>query len=135
MAETQMVDTAPCMDLSPYLRQLAAKPSWRWSGQVVEANGQTIEAEGPLCSVGECCEIVDAEGHRHRAEVIGFRGRRVVAMPLEATQGIRYGDTLLAMGVTPQIAVGEQMEGRVLNTLGAPLNGLPAPRGGGRWPL
>jgi flagellum-specific ATP synthase len=135
MAEAQMVDTAPCMDLSPYLRQLAAKPSWRWSGQVVEANGQTIEAEGPLCSVGECCEIVDAEGHRHRAEVIGFRGRRVVAMPLEATQGIRYGDAVLAMGVTPGIAVGRDLEGRIVDALGAPLDGLPAVRAEQMWPL
>jgi flagellum-specific ATP synthase len=135
MAETQMVDTAPCMDLGPYLRQLAAKPSWRWSGRVVEANGQTIEAEGPLCSVGECCEIVDAEGHRHRAEVIGFRGRRVVAMPLEATQGIRYGDAVLAMGVTPGMAVGRDLEGRIVDALGAPLDGLPAVRAEQMWPL
>jgi flagellum-specific ATP synthase len=121
--------------LAPYLLQLAAKPAWRWSGRVVEANGQTIEAEGPLCSVGECCEIVDGDGLRHRAEVIGFRGRHVLAMPLEATQGIRYGDALLAMGVTPQIAVGEQMEGRVLNALGGPLDELPAPRVAEMWPL
>jgi flagellum-specific ATP synthase len=133
MAETQeLVDH---VSLAPFFSQLAAKPAWRWSGRVVEANGQTIEAEGPLCSVGECCEIVDGDGQRHRAEVIGFRGRHVLAMPLEATQGIRYGDTLLAMGVTPQIAVGEQMEGRILNALGAPLDGLPAPRVAEMWPL
>jgi flagellum-specific ATP synthase len=133
MAETQeLVDH---VSLAPFFSQLAAKPAWRWSGRVVEANGQTIEAEGPLCSVGECCEIVDGDGLRHRAEVIGFRGRHVLAMPLEATQGIRYGDTLLAMGVTPQIAVGEQMEGRILNALGAPLDGLPAPRVAEMWPL
>jgi flagellum-specific ATP synthase len=121
--------------LAPYFAQLAAKPAWRWSGRVVEANGQTIEAEGPLCSVGECCEIVDGDGLRHRAEVIGFRGRRVLAMPLEATQGIRYGDAVLAMGVTPRIAVGEQMEGRILNALGAPLDDLPTPRVAEMWPL
>jgi flagellum-specific ATP synthase len=133
MAETQeLVDH---VSLAPFFSQLAAKPAWRWSGRVVEANGQTIEAEGPLCSVGECCEIVDGDGLRHRAEVIGFRGRHVLAMPLEATQGIRYGDALLAMGVTPQIAVGEQMEGRILNALGAPLDGLPAPRVAEMWPL
>jgi len=121
--------------LAPYFTRLAARPFWRWSGRVVEANGQTIETEGPLCSVGECCEIMDGEGHRHRAEVIGFRGRHVLAMPLEATQGIRYGDTVLAMGTTPGIAVGEEMEGRLLNALGAPLDGLPAPRATEIWPL
>jgi flagellum-specific ATP synthase len=121
--------------LAPYFTRLAARPFWRWSGRVVEANGQTVETEGPLCSVGECCEIMDGEGHRHRAEVIGFRGRHVLAMPLEATQGIRYGDTVMAMGTTPGIAVGEEMEGRLLNALGAPLDGLPAPRATEIWPL
>jgi len=133
MAEMQ--ERAEEVRLAPYFAHLAAKPAWRWSGRVVEANGQTIEAEGPLCSVGECCEIVDSDGLRHRAEVIGFRGRHVLAMPLEATQGIRYGDTVLATGVTPRIAVGEKMEGRILNALGAPLDELPAPRVAEMWPL
>ncbi|WP_125487677.1 FliI/YscN family ATPase [Edaphobacter aggregans] len=123
------------MHLASYFSQLAARPAWRWSGRVVEANGQTIEAEGPLCSVGECCEIVGSDGRRHRAEVIGFRGRHVLAMPVEATQGIRYGDAVMAMGMTPGIAVGEQMQGRILNALGAPLDELPAVRAEGVWPL
>src|SRR5271168_2353051 len=109
--------------LGAYMTQLANRPAWRWSGRVVEANGQTVESEGPLCSVGECCEIVDGEGRRHRAEGIGFRGRHVLAMPLEETQGIRYGDAVLAMGVTPGIVVGDEMQGRLLNALGEPLDG------------
>lgn len=46
--------------LLPYFARLERGPSWRWSGRVVEANGQTVESEGPLCSVGECCEILDS---------------------------------------------------------------------------
>lgn len=121
--------------LGAYFTQMAARPAWRWSGRVVEANGQTVESEGPMCSVGECCEIVDGEGRRHRAEVIGFRGRHVLAMPLQATQGIRYGDAVMAMGMTPGIAVGEQMQGRILDALGAPLDGLPMVRADETWPL
>ncbi len=123
------------MHLAPYFTQLAARPAWRWSGRVVEANGQTIEAEGPFCSVGECCEIVDSGGRRHRAEVIGFRGRHVLAMPVEATQGIRYGDAVMALGTTPGIGVGRQMQGRILNALGAPLDELPPLRAESVWPL
>lgn len=121
--------------LTPYFSRLTRGPSWRWTGRVIEANGQTIEAEGPLCSVGECCEIMDAEGRRHRGEVIGFRGRNVLAMPLEATRGIRYGDSLAATGVSPGIAVGDAMQGRILDSLGSPLDGLPAFRTCELWPL
>lgn len=123
------------MSLAPYMSQLATRPPWRWSGRVLEANGQTVEAEGLVCSVGECCEIVDGTGSRHLAEVIGFRGRRLLAMPLKNTQGIRYGDTVFAMGVTPEIAVGKEMEGRIVDAFGAPLDDLPAPRVAQMWSL
>ena len=121
--------------LSPYFARLAERPTSRWSGRVVEANGQTVESEGPPCSVGECAEVVDCSGHRHPAEIIGFRGRNVMAMPLRATQGIRYGDAMTAMGVMPSINVGVGMEGHILDALGAPLNGMPAPRASDLWPL
>ncbi|QHS51154.1 FliI/YscN family ATPase [Edaphobacter sp. 12200R-103] len=121
--------------LRPYFAHMARGTPWRWTGRVIEANGQTIESEGPLCSVGECCEIMDADGRRHRGEVIGFRGRNVLAMSLEATRGIRYGDALAATGISPGIAVGDGMEGRVLDSLGLPLDGLPALRPRELWPL
>jgi flagellum-specific ATP synthase len=131
----QDVTQADRPSLAAYVTQLANRPAWRWSGRVVEANGQTVETEGPLCSVGECCEIVDGEGQRHRAEVIGFRGRHVLTMPLKATQGIRFGDAVLAMGVRPAIGVGTEMEGRIVDALGSPLDGLRAPRVAEMWPL
>ena len=59
----------------------------------------------------------------------------MLAMPLKATQGIRYGDAVLAMGVTPEIAVGTEMEGRIVDALGSPLDGLPTPRVAEMWPL
>jgi flagellum-specific ATP synthase len=133
--EVEDLKEMPQMNLAPYFAQLETRPAWRWSGRVLEANEQIVEAEGPLCSVGECCEIVGDDGLRHRAEVIGFRGRRVLAMPLEATRGIRYGNAVLAMGVTPKIAVGEQMAGRILNALGTPLDDLPTLRAVEMWPL
>ena len=126
---------ANALTFDPYFSHLASRTAWRWSGRIVEANGQTVEAEGPLCSVGECCELIDLEGKRHLAEVIGFRGTHVLAMPLAATQGLRYGDTVMALGISPGIAVGDAMEGRIFDALGAPLDQLPAPRMTKPWPL
>ena len=121
--------------LEPYFAMLESRPAWKWIGRVVQATGQTVESEGPLCSVGESCEMVDREGARHAAEVIGFRGTNVVSMPLDATRGIQYGDGVQALGSMPSLAVGEQMQGRILNALGEPLDGLPAPRVRAMWPL
>jgi flagellum-specific ATP synthase len=113
--------------LSRYFSQLDRCHPWRWQGQVLESVGSTIESAGPLCSVGECCEIVDREGMRHLAEVIGFRGSHVLSMPLETTDGIRFGDRVSALGVHAQIEVSHGLMGRVLNGLGEPIDGRSAP--------
>ena len=121
--------------LTAFFSTLESRPAWRWTGSVVQANGQTVESQGPLCSVGECCEVIDSAGVRHPGEVIGFRGTNVVSMPLDATQGIQYGDQVQALGSLPSIAVGEQMQGRILNALGEPLDGMSRPRVREMWPL
>lgn len=109
--------------LSRYFGRLDRCLPFRWQGQVMESVGQTIESAGPLSSVGECCEIVDRHGQTHLAEVIGFRGAHVLSMPLETTEGIRFGDRVSALGVQPQIEVNEALMGRVLNALGEPIDG------------
>ncbi len=116
--------------LSTYFARLEQRPPFRWQGRVLEAVGQTIESSGPLCSVGECCEIVDSEGRVHPAEVIGFRGSHVLSMPLESTEGIRFGDKVSALGTQPYLEVGDALIGRVLNASGQPIDhgAVPAVR-------
>ena len=109
--------------LNRYFAQLQRGYPWQWHGQVLESVGQTIESAGPLASVGECCDISDRLGNRHPAEVIGFRGANVLSMPLESTEGIRFGDAVSARGVRPGVEVGTALMGRVLNGLGAPIDG------------
>ncbi|HEX7728542.1 MAG TPA: FliI/YscN family ATPase [Terracidiphilus sp.] len=109
--------------LERYRARLGRAQPWRWRGQVLELVGQTIESAGPLASVGECCEILDREGGRHPAEVIGFRGANVLSMPVDSTEGIRFGDKVAALGVQPEIEVGPALMGRVLNALGQPIDG------------
>ena len=108
--------------LARYFGRLESGQPWRWRGQVLESVGQTIESAGPLASVGECCEIQDQFGRAHLAEVIGFRGSNVLSMPVESTEGIRFGNTVEALGVNPEIEVGPALMGRVLNALGAPID-------------
>jgi flagellum-specific ATP synthase len=111
--------------LERYFKRLERGQPWRWSGRVLESLGQTIESSGPLASVGECCEIQDQFGNAHLAEVIGFRGSNVLSMPVESTEGIRYGNRVEALGTTPEIGVGPALMGRVLNALGVPIDEGP----------
>jgi flagellum-specific ATP synthase len=111
--------------LDRYFSRLERGHPWRWRGQVLESVGQTIESAGPLASVGECCAIEDQFGLTHMAEVIGFRGSNVLSMPVESTEGIRFGNSVAALGVHPQIEVGPALLGRVLNAMGIPIDDGP----------
>src|SRR6201996_146484 len=113
--------------LATYFSRLRQRSTWRWQGRVLEAVGQTIESSGPLCSVGECCEILDGNGQPHLAEVIGFRGSNVLSMPLESTEGIRFGDKVSALGTLPYLEAGDALIGRVLNASGQAIDEGPRP--------
>lgn len=106
--------------LDQYVKRIESAQTWRWRGQVIESIGNTIESVGPLASVGECCEIEEASGARHMAEVIGFRGSHVITMPLKSTSGIRFGDAVTALGVHPDVHVGTGVVGRILDSTGMP---------------
>lgn len=113
--------------LEDYLVRARTARTWRWRGRVLQSIGQTIESAGPPASVGEACEIVDRHGHRHLAEVIGFRGSNILSMPLQDIEGIRYGDEVCACGTHPAIDAGASVMGRVVNALGEPIDGGMAP--------
>ena len=121
--------------LQGYFDAVRVTPGWRWRGRVIEANGQTIESDGPPCSVGECCEVVSGDGARHSAEVIGFRGRKVIAMPLIATRGLQHGDAVFSSGRGANIAMGEAMRGRVLDAMAMPIDDAGPMLGTEMWPL
>jgi flagellum-specific ATP synthase len=116
------VSPLPAASLAGYFARLERRQPWRWRGKVVESVGQTIESAGPPASVGECCQIEDQFGGGHLAEVIGFRGSNVLSMPVETTEGIRFGNPVTALGVGPEIQVGPELMGRVLNAQGEPID-------------
>jgi flagellum-specific ATP synthase len=121
--------------LEPYFKRLQEFSTLRWVGRVTKAVGHLIESDGPYGSVGEGCGIITAEGKTFAGEIVGFRGRTVLSMPLERPSGIRYGDKIVTRGTRPSIAVGPGLLGRVLSGAGGPLDEKGAYRARERWPL
>jgi flagellum-specific ATP synthase len=79
--------------------------------------------------------VFDQFGLSHPAEIIGFRGSNVLSMPVDSTEGIRFGDEVAALGALPEIGVGQALIGRVLNAAAQPIDGGPAPRIANHLPL
>ena len=110
--------------LEQFFRRLDHISTWRSWGRVTKSVGYLVESDGPVCSVGESCDIVTADGVPRAGEVVGFRGRTVLSMPLDRTEGIRFGDLVVTHGVHPLFAVGDELLGRVVDASGRPLDGL-----------
>ena len=115
--------------LAPYFARLESCPELRWQGRVTQVVGPLVESEGPFCSVGEVCEIIDSQGRVLPGEIVGFRDTTVLSMPLELPRGIRYGDRVFSWGGRPTIRVGHGMLGRVIDGGGRALDRLEPYRG------
>src|SRR5579863_8969614 len=115
--------SAPVL-LAPYFKRLESCSSLRWQGRVTQLIGQLVESEGPFCSVGELCEVVDGSGAVFAGEIVGFRGTTVLSMPMARPTGIRYGDRVVTWGARPVIRVGTGLLGRVIDGMGEPIDGL-----------
>jgi flagellum-specific ATP synthase len=121
--------------LSSYFQHLEAFCTWRWEGAVNKVAGQVVESEGPVCSVGEACEIVDNEGRSFPGEIVGFRGSTVLSMPLDKPSGIRFGDKIFTWGASPSVGVGDELLGRVLDGNLKPMDNMGPCQTSTTWDL
>jgi flagellum-specific ATP synthase len=96
----------------------------RRSGRVSQVVGLTIESEGPAVSIGELCYIERSDSDVFvEAEVVGFRGSKLLLMPLGEIRGITPGAIVTSTGDQLRIPVGRELMGRVLDGLGRPIDG------------
>jgi FliI/YscN family ATPase len=91
-------------------------------GHVTQVIGLVIESAGPMVAVGDVCRIEVSGGESILAEAVGFRGDRVLLMPLREVHGIQPGSAVIALGRPLEIRVGEELKGRIINSLGEPLD-------------
>jgi flagellum-specific ATP synthase len=93
-------------------------------GKVTNIVGLVVEGHGPGSSMGGMCEIFSRTRKSSiMAEVVGFRDKRVLLMPLGDLSGIGPGSMIIARKSQPTVKVGNDMLGRVIDGMGEPLDG------------
>lgn len=98
------------------------------SGFVTHSLGLTIEGSCPGATRGAICEIESkTEGVRIEAEVVGFKGNKVILMPLDETAGISPGSPIRLLQNEASFKIGPELLGRIIDAKGNPLDGLPEP--------
>jgi len=104
-------------------------------GRVSKAVGMVIEATGIQAHVGELCELVTPGEPPLLAEVVGFAHHGAILTPLGATTGLSALTEVVPTGRGLDCPVGAALLGRVLDALGAPLDGRALPAGLARQPV
>ena len=120
------------MLLTPDMRERAAalvarlgRPST--AGKVLKVIGLGIEASVGNVRMGDMVEVESPEG-QVPCKVVGFRDGLVLAIPLGEREGIRPGAPVRRREGAAGIPVGPELLGRLIDSFGQPLDGMPVPR-------
>jgi flagellum-specific ATP synthase len=108
-----------------YIKAIAEADLLVEIGKITRVVGQSIEGFLPGASLGSVCRIYQLGSSQFvKAEVVGFRDRSVVFMPLGESRGIGLGSKVVLERTAATVKVGKALLGRVLNGMGEPIDGL-----------
>jgi len=111
------------LDLSKYYDVLNTTNLTRDSGKVTEVSGMIIKGFLPGASIGSICQVIPTHQSKgFLAEVVGFKDKSVLMMPLSDSRGIGLGAKIILSRSIATVKVGEEMLGRVVDGLGRPID-------------
>jgi ATP synthase in type III secretion protein N len=103
---------------------IQAQPLLQRVGKVVEVIGTLMKVTGLDARLGELCEIVESDGEVvQTAEVVGFSNGRSILSPFGSILGVRTGSRVIGLGQVLSVPVGDAVLGRVIDSLGRPIDG------------
>ena len=92
-------------------------------GQLARVAGLAMEATGCEAALGARCLIASHGGQEVEAEVVGFSGERLFLMPTGSLSGLMPRARVRPTHSVCQVAVGDELLGRVIDGAGNPLDG------------
>ncbi len=108
----------------------------RVKGKVSQIVGLVVEGYCSQATVGNLCEISPLDGgSKVQAEVVGFRDNKALLMPLGELRGLGVGSLIQVLNANSDMQVGESLLGRVIDSLGQPLDNNPLPYMESRLPI
>lgn len=121
------------MKASQLIDQIPAISTFKKYGKVSRVVGLMIESQGPDSSIGDVCKIhvqtIKNGLQIILAEVVGFKDETVVLMPYTSLREISIGCLVEGTGAPLEIKVGPELIGKVLDSMGLPIDGSLLPRG------
>ena len=119
------------MEAHPYVLRLNRLRPFNLVGYVQKVSSGFVTADGPLCTVGDICEIECQKGTNGAsvepvlAEVAGVEDNRTILIPLVQTATILPDARVVARPTSNHAPVGDEFAGRLINSMAMPLDGGP----------
>lgn len=119
------------MKTSEVLQWIEKIDPYKRFGKVTRMVGLLIESKGPETSIGDVCYIYTNQKNAQpiMAEVVGFQQENVLLMPYGEAKNIGPGCLVEGTRTSLEIKVGRSLVGKVLDSLGRPLDQKNLPRG------
>ncbi|WP_217585607.1 flagellar protein export ATPase FliI [Lentibacillus saliphilus] len=119
------------MNIDTYLTVIDKADPYKRYGKVLRAVGLMIESLGPDVSLGEVCYIHPKQHNSSPilSEVVGFDQEKIILMPYSEIGEIGPGCLVEATGHPLTIKIGQGLIGKVLDSLGDPLDQQRLPKG------
>src|SRR6187455_260155 len=93
-------------------------------GSLTRMVGLTLEASGCQAAVGDVCDLMNGDGSKVEAEVVGFAGDKLFLMPTGEVHGLAPAARVIPKQRAGSVHVGPGLLGRVIDGNGIPLDGL-----------
>jgi ATP synthase in type III secretion protein N len=94
------------------------------TGKVTEVIGTLMRVSGLDAKVGELVDLLDEDGQVFQsAEVVGFAAGRCIVSPFGSVLGVNTGTRVVGLGKVLSVPVGPNLLGRVIDSLGRPIDG------------
>ncbi len=107
------------VDMDKYRQLVKEAELQQYSGFVSQIIGLTIESNGPAAKIGDLCSIHTLREEKPiPAEVVGFRGNKILLMPFGDLAGVGPGSRVISTRGSLKVAVGMELQGRILDGLG-----------------
>ena len=119
------------MKASDLIEHIDFIDSFKRYGRVKRVIGLMIESQGPESSIGDVCFIhVGTKNKRKiQAEVVGFNDENVILMPYTSIHDISPGSLVETTMKPLEIKAGPGLIGKVVDSLGVPLDQTSLPKG------
>jgi flagellum-specific ATP synthase len=118
-----MAETLP-FNLEKYVNSFEGVELTHDIGKITRVIGFLMEGYLPGAWLGSICEVYPSSGAPpFLAEVVGFKDKSVLLMPLGEILGVGLGAKIVLVRQKASVPVGKALLGRVLNGLGEPLDG------------